>query len=181
MVLKTEEDVANWVKHNFSEKEFQGFKKFPIDSPEVPCALVAYKGNLYKNINTYLRKNPSGIETNEKLGELQKYILKNSIPTDITVFRYVSFEEVVWLAAKTQWGTTCSYNGFLSTTLLQERYRELHSEVHRRVVIEIQVPKGAKGIYLPELNPAMPEFEVLFPHGTRLKYNGPNKYKILTE
>lgn len=181
MIFRTEEDVTNWVNQNYSEKELQRLNIFPAASSEVPRALIAFKGISYKAINEYLRKNPDGTETNEKLCEFQNCILERCIPTDVTVYRYVTFKEELWLNFSTQRGKICSYHGFLSTTLLEQRYRELHPEIQGRSVIEIQVPKGANGVYLPEVNPTKPDFEVIFPHKTKLECIGVNKYKIVAE
>ncbi len=49
------------------------------------------------------------------------------------------------------------------------------------MIIKIIVPKGTKGVFLPEVNPGQPEFEVLFPHGTRLKRIGIDKYTIISD
>lgn len=181
MIFETEDNVVSWVKHNYSEKELQRLKVSSTALTDAPWALVAYKGILSEKINTLLRENPNAIETNEKLSELQKLIFEYSIPTDITVYRYVSYKEYSWLNRMTRWRKICTYNGFLSTTLLAKRYREFHSEVFGRVIIEIKVPKGAIGTYLPEVNPNMPEFEILFSHGTRLKRIGMGKYTIVTK
>lgn len=177
MIFNTEEDVTNWVRKNYSEKELQ---RLDIHS-NAPIGLVLYKGNAFEKINTFLRENPECMELPKEIDALQKLICEYFIPTDIIVYRYVSYKENLWLNRMTQWRKVCKYQGFLSTTLLKKRYRELHDEVHRKSVIEIKVPKGTIGTYLPEVNPNMPEFEILFPHETRLKRTGIDKYTIVIE
>ena len=181
MIFKTKEAVENWVKQNYTEEQLGRLQISRYESTDVSWAYVAYKGNLSEKINSALREEPSKIMTDEWLKEFQEFISTYFIPEDITVYRFVSNKEYCWLDRATRWGKTCVYNGFLSTTLLKNRYRELYSRVHRRMVVKIIVPKGTKGTYLPEVNPDMPEFEVLFPHGTRLKRIGIDKYTIVSD
>lgn len=181
MTFKTEADVEDWAKQNYSEEQLCRLKVSRTFNSKVPWALAAYKGNLSEKINGILRDDPCKIETDERLKEFQDLICSYSIPTEVTVYRFVSSKEYCWLDSATRFGKICVYNGFLSTTLLGDRYRELYSRVHRRILIQIDVPKGTKGTYLPEVNPDMPEFEVLFPHGTRLKKVWFNKYTIVSD
>lgn len=164
------QDVDVWVAKHFNENQLMEFSaKDNLDS-----ALGTYKCSGYRWINEGIRI--GGINSNEVL-ELQKMLMQQAIPESIQTFRFVSPKELSILIWKTRRRHAFNYPGFLSTTLLPEYY-SMNYIKDKRILISFFIEKGVSGMYLPEVNPNMPEFEILFPHHLKIKRIQWNQYLI---
>ena len=83
-------------------------------------------------------------------------------------YRYVSFNEYITLLRNTLFKRTYEYPCFLRTTLIDNLY-SMDDIKYKRLLIKILIPKGTKGIILPEVNPKNPEFELLLPYRLKLQ------------
>lgn len=165
-IFQMPEDVSNWASIHFSASQMSDFDvKKHIDS-----GLADYKGGYYKIINLYLRAGSEKCNGYDVEG-LQNQLLKCKLPDNITAYRYVCIREWISIRCKTLWNKTYIYPTFLSTTLLP-KYYGMPEIKWGRVKLKILLPRGTRGMYIPEVNPNMPEFEVLLPHHTHIKSRG---------
>lgn len=170
--FKNPEDVELWVKKCYDDQSLSEVSVLPYDPSK--RALNLYKGLGYKGINSLLRKNKS----DEVVEELMQLIGKFEIPENIVVTRFVDFNEWWNLIKETMWRKVYKYKGFLSTTLLRKHYA-MDDIRWCRIPIQIYVPKGTKGVYLPEVNPNAREYEILITPGQKLQKMSWNKYQII--
>ncbi len=167
------QDVQTWIEHHYSNEQLINFSvRHQPDSP-----LAMYKGNGYKWMNERVRV--GGINEPDIL-ELQKSLMQQKIPESIQVFRFVDLKELVTLLWETRRQRSFEYPGFLSTTLLPEYY-SMVDLIKDRTVISLFIEKGVCGMCLPEVNPNMPEFEILFPHHLKLNRMKWNQFLIKTD
>ena len=157
-------EVEEWVNRTYSKQELQDLTR--EYNPESP--LFDYKGNAYRVINAMLRR--GYMESQDyNISSLQAVLKSKSIPENILVYRYVSMQELLTL----HWYTICDkeylYPSFLSTTLLKDFY-SMDSIKRCRFAIKLLVMKGSHGTYIPEINPDLPEYEILFPFHVKLKH-----------
>ena len=163
------QEVSIWVASNYSEAEiFQLDVRKNIASP-----LGDYKGNAYRKINYIIRH---GGERNQELYDIegiQSLLHSHKIPENIMAVRYVDLHEFLILLWNTRWHRTYIHPQFLSTTLLKDAFSMDYLKKWR-IPINIQIPQGTYGAFLPEVIPDNPEFEVLLPYRmliTRIKFN----------
>ena len=105
--------------------------------------------------------------------EINKY----QIPDSIHVTRFVSIQEWIvwffWTIGKKEY----IHRGFVSTTLIKDLFSS--EEIKRgKVIIGINIPKGTKGILVPEISERNPEYEILLPYYTKFKRVSWNEYKV---
>lgn len=165
-----EEDVDEWVMQNYNTSEIDVLKEML----KGVNALVLYKGNGALNLNGSIREE----KEDEFVNELQDFLYERTIPDSIVVTRFVSYSEKSVLHKMTRNGNLYEYKGFLSTTLLPSEYG-MDEIRRRRSRIKIFIPEGAKGTYIPEINRALPEFEILLANGTKLRRIGLDKYQVI--
>ena len=112
------------------------------------------------------------------LPSLQNLLHSHLIPENLVVYRFVDWREFAILLWNTRLGQCYTYPGFLSTTLLKDHYNM--EEIKRgRTIIELHVPEGCPGAYLPEVVTYNPEFEILFPHSCSIRRIRWRKYEIV--
>ncbi|MBE7058991.1 MAG: hypothetical protein E7387_07865 [Ruminococcaceae bacterium] len=133
--------------------------------------LADYKGNGYHGINKYIRLGCIENQDVFDINGLQAFLTSKTLKDSIKVFRFVDFRELVVLLWNTRKNKVYTYPGFLSTTLLKEYYSMSYIR-QKRVAISIRIPKGTHGTYVAEVNPKMPEYEILLPYHTKLKRIG---------
>ena len=165
--FKTPQEVEEWVAKHYTKDELWEFdclrnEKSPVGD---------YKGGLYNHMNRCLWL--VGIEEYNEYSaqDLQKALMQHTIPEGITVTRFVSLKEWLALVKNTMFHKEYVYRSFLSTTLLRDHY-SMDNIKRGRLAIRIYVPAGTNGMYLPEVNPASPEFEILLPCNMKLKRTG---------
>ncbi len=169
----TPSDVFEWVGTHYSQDELDQFdvKK----NPGHP--LTWYKGGLYKDINTVIRRGWIDSYSTVDIDAIQEQLLQMHIAENITVTRFTSFKEYGYLYWHTMFRKTLEYPGFLSTTMLKDNYAM--DEIRRwRIPISIYIPAGAPGMYLPEVNPSSPEYEILLPYHTKIQRITSDKYIV---
>ena len=157
------QEVEEWVRKTYSKQELQDLTiEHNSESP-----LFDYKGNAYKVINAMLRQ--GCIESQDyNIFGLQAVLKSKSIPENILVYRYVGIRELLILHWYTICGKEYIYPSFLSTTLLKDFY-SMDNVKRCRFAINLLVMKGSHGAYIPEINPDLPEYEILFPYHVKLK------------
>ena len=165
-------EVETWVKEKYKDEELEKVSVLPYNPNKM--ALNLYKGSGYKRINTLLWRDKS----DEIVEELTKLIEGYVIPQDIVVTRFVDIKEWWALLKGTVQGKAYEYKGFLSTTMLK-KYFGMDNIKRGRLSIQIYIPKGAHGVYLPEVNCNAKEFEILISPGQKLKRISCNKYAII--
>lgn len=165
-------EVETWVKENYKDEELEKVRVLPYDPNKM--ALNLYKGSGYKRINTLLWRDKS----DEIVEELTKLIEGYVIPQDIVVTRFVDFKEWFILKKATMCGKIYEYKSFLSTTMLKKHFG-MDDIKWGRLSIQIYIPKGTHGVYLPEVNCNAKEIEILISPGQKLKRISCNKYAII--
>lgn len=169
-VFLSRDDVDEWVMQNYNAREIDALKEMLRGVN----ALALYKGNGALNLNRSIREE----NEDEFVSELQDFLYERTIPDSIVVTRFVCYSEKSVLHKMTRNGNLYEYKGFLSTTLLPSEYGM--DEIRRgRSRIKIFIPEGAKGTYIPEINKALPEFEILLANGTKLRRIGLDKYQVI--
>ena len=108
----------------------------------------------------------------------RRFIEGYVIPQDIVVTRFVDLKEWWALLKGTVQGKAYEYKGFLSTTMLK-KYFGMDDIKWGRLSIQIYIPKGTYGVYIPEVNNNAKEFEILISLGQKLKRIYCNKYAII--
>lgn len=174
--FNTPKEVDRWVSTSFSDAVIQHFdlNKQPLLSP-----VSLYTGSISGKINASLRKGDLSNSFSHFEG-LQYDLCQNTIPENIAVWRYITFQEMFLLWRKTTFGRIYVNPAFVSTTLLREHFS---GQARRNgIVIRIDVPKDTPGAYITELNnAAIAEHEVLFPHHLKFKRTGTFTYEIIPE
>ena len=161
------EEVDNWVHDYYSQAELDPFDmNHHLDDP-----ISDYKGPFSKLMNAALRAGITDKYEGLDIGGLQELLLETHIPENIIVFRFVDLRELWHLWKLTAGGRPIQYDGFLSTTLLP-KYYSMEDKKFLRIPIRILAPAEIPGTYLPEVNPELPEYEILFPHGLKLRRRG---------
>lgn len=172
----TPQEVDVWVSKNYSNevRDYFDLNKQPTLSP-----LSLYTGSMSSRINDLLRR---GILNNDftHFEGLQYDLCRNTLPESITVWRYITFKELVHLWKATVFGKTYINPAFVSTTLLRDHFS---GQARRNgIVIQIDTPKGTPGVYVKELNnAAIAEYEVLLAHHLAFKRKGINVFEIVPE
>ena len=173
-IFRTPFEVEDWVNQHYTAPELQELTmQNDLDAP-----LAYYKGSAYKCMNQIIRK---GYPENTDLFDLpglQSLLHKHRIPENLVVYRFVDWREFLILLWNTRFRKTYSYPGFLSTTLLKDHY-SMDAIKNGRTIIELYVPAGCPGTYLPEVVKEHPEFEILFPHSCSIRRIGWKKYEII--
>lgn len=101
------EEVGRWVSTSFSDTDIQHFdlNKQPPLSP-----LTLYTGSMSEKINASLRRGELSNSFSHFEG-LQYDLFQNTIPEHITVWRYITFQEMFLLWRKTAFGKICTSIG----------------------------------------------------------------------
>lgn len=133
-------------------------------SPEERVALGGYQCSDYNPINKALREEFTiSPELKRKIAAIDSAIQKSSLPVEMVVFRGTDYIVGQQMRA----GKQLAEKGFSSTSLSYDVARS--KDFGKGTIIEITIPKGAKGIYLDELRkPFGKEVELLLPRDTLL-------------
>lgn len=168
------EEVDEWVATNCSDSVIQ---YFDLNKQHLLSPLSLYTGSISSKINNSLRRGNLTDDFSHFEG-LQYDLCQNTIPENITVWRYINFQEMFLLWRKTMFGRTYVNPAFVSTTLLREHFSG--QARNNGIVIRIDVPKNTPGAYITELNNAViAEYEVLFPHHLSFKRKDIFTYEII--
>ena len=172
--FSTPKEVFNWVNLHYAKEILDqlNVKK----NPESP--LTDYKGKAFHEINRYVRHHEEDKQSDYDIKGIQGILLSMTFCESITTFRFVSFKELRILLCQTAFGRIYEYPAFLSTTLLKDYYAM--DDIKRgRLPIAIHIPQNTNGTYIPEVNPEIPEFEILLPYRLRMKRISWNVYEIV--
>lgn len=163
--IGSQEELNAFINNNYTKKQIKTIAEFASrsDSP-----LFEYKGGFYRHFNQLLRARLEDQEADYDITGLNAFISSFSVNTDLISYRYVSFKEYITLLRNTLFKRTYEYPCFLSTTLIDNLY-SMDDIKYKRLLIKILIPKGTKGIILPEVNPKNPEFELLLPYRLKLQ------------
>ncbi len=108
---------------------------------------------------------------------IQKATSYFTIKQSIVSYRFCSKKELKFLKNKKETEYPC----FLSTTLLPLEYKKTQ-QYNRYKIIKIYIPKNSKGLPTPANTKTTPEYEILFPYNSKLKYLGTEKdYRLNQE
>ncbi len=166
-IFNIPEEVVEWTNDHYTDQELESLDiKNNLNIP-----LADYKGSGYHGMNEYIRL---GYIENQEVFDikgLQNFLNTKILKDSIQVYRFVDAKELVTLWWNTRRNKQYFYPGFLSTTLLKEHYSMPYIR-EKRVAITIKIPKGTHGTYVAEVNPKMPEYEILLPYHTKLKRIG---------
>ena len=169
-----ESDV--WGKQHFSNWKSEL-------TPEEKWAVEAYSGGGYENINGYLREkhqedmSDAPGKTKQVLTGLDAALEKGRAPEPMTVFRGVRGDVddpeglVKRLIKLAKDGGTLEDKAYMSSSLSQKIGKEFGRNTRKGVesaIMEINVPKGAKGAYTDVLD-LTGEAEWLMPRGSKIK------------
>ncbi len=168
------EDVAEWVEKHYSKSELDQFDiNLNLDS-----TLAWYKGNAYRYINECVRRRLENQQEDFDIVGLNRLLCSKKVPESIVVYRYVCLKEWWILFKGTMNRKKFAYPSFLSTTMLKTHY-SMEEIKKKRFAVKIFIPQGTPGTYLPEVNPKMPEYEILMPYRLSLKKISWNTYEIV--
>lgn len=163
--IKSQEELDSFITSNYTQEQIDSIAEHSgnVDSP-----LFEYKGGYYRHFNQLLRAKAEHLQTDYDITGLNAFISSFSVNSDLITYRYVSFKEYITLFRSTLFKHTYEYPCFLSTTLIDNLY-SMDDIKYKRLLIKILIPKGTKGVILPEVNPKNPEFELLLPYRLKLQ------------
>lgn len=141
-------------------------------------SLRNYCSGDYEAINTHLRKGYSGGRSIPEQIEAIDSIIDQAprVPQDMKVLRGIHGEDVF---AKLEQGTVFEDKGFVSTTVGYNEVATREGKGH--YMLEIQVPKGSKGIYVQRISEFPEEEELLLPRGSRFNVISKGTTKAVLE
>ena len=171
--FNTVQEVEEWVLKTYTNEELNELCVNNIESP-----LFFYKGNGYNFMNECIRAGFIGTCEEVDIKGLQDLLLSKTINESIQVYRFVDLKESYILWKNTRKNREYDYPSFLSTTLLKNQY-SMENIKRNRYAISILIPKGTPGTFIPEVNRDFPEYEVLFPHHTKLRKKGWRLFEVV--
>lgn len=172
-VFNMPEEVAEWTNSHYTVQELKSLViKNNLDTP-----LADYKGSGYHGMNEYIRLGYIENQDVFDIKGLQSFLCSKKLKDSIQVCRFIDIKELVILLWNTRKNKVYEYPGFLSTTLLKHHYSMPYIR-EKRVAISIMIPKGTHGTYIAEVNPKLPEYEILLPYHTKLKRIGFMTYEV---
>lgn len=174
--FNTPEEVDRWVSTSLSDAVIQ---HFDLNKQSLLSPGSLYTGFISGKINASLRRGNLSNSFSRFEG-LQYDLCQNTIPENMAVWRYITFQEMFLLWRMTAFGRTYVNLAFVSTTLLREHFSG--QACNNGIVIRNDVPKDTPGAYITELNnAAIAEYEVWFSHHLKFKRTGTFTYEIITE
>lgn len=172
-IFNIPEEVIEWTNVHYTDQELKSLDiKNNLNSP-----LADYKGSGYRGMNEYIRLGCINDQDVFDIKGLQSFLSSKELKDSIQVYRFVDVRELMILLWNTRRDKVYEYPGFLSTTLLKLYYGMSYIR-DRRVAINIRIPKGTHGTYIAEVNPKLPEYEILLPYHTKLKRIGFMTYEV---
>lgn len=172
----TPEEVDVWASNNYPQIVLEHFD-LNKQAPLSPLSL--YTGSMSHRINTALRRGALSDDFSHFQG-LQYDLCQYALPENITVWRYITFQELLFWWRATAFKRTYINPAFVSTTLLLHAFNGQARE--SGFVIRIDAPKGTPCAYITELeSAAIAEYEVLFAHHLAFKRTGKRSYEIIPE
>lgn len=170
-VFQTGEEAEKWGWEHYTEL-LSGKSK-----EEVRHLLYTYTGSWYKFYNKILRQdmlqNPERFPEYEQeirqVPVIARELNRHSLPENIVVYRYVSFQYLKLCGGKTipTKGMRFTDKAFVSTGLVKANLRKFAIEHCCPVLLEIKLPKGTPGVYVSFHEPGdcLDEQEFLLPPG----------------
>lgn len=172
-IFNIPEEVTEWTNVHYTDQELKSLDiKNNLNTP-----LADYKGNGYRGMNEYIRLGCINDQDVFDIKGLQSFLSSKKLKDSIQVYRFVDVRELMILLWNTRRDKVYEYPGFLSTTLLKLYYGMSYIR-ERRVAIAIRIPKGTHGTYIAEVNPKLPEYEILLPYHTKLKRIGLMTFEV---
>lgn len=173
-VFSTPSEVEAWVSSQNFIKEYSELKE------DIWEALLDYKGSLAQKINYSLRKYGHVPKDLSDIDVLLEWLAAFSIDNNIATYRFISFSEyfILLIGGSRKRGYVIPQ--LLSTTLLPQYYAMEEIKLFR-LCIQIQIPAGTPGTFLPEINRERPEFEILLPKDLRIRCVGLRNFLIVND
>lgn len=142
-------------------------------------AIEAYTGDAYADINRYLYKgHDEGIDANmadeigRMINDLDSAFDGTQAPFPFTVYSGLSGR---YKASKIQAGQEYVFRGYISTSLSHDVSISGFTDSPEPVVLQIEINKGAKAIYVDGISAVDGELETLLPRGSKVKIiSGPH-------
>lgn len=154
------------------------YKPEMFDEAELE-AIEAYTGDAFADINRYLYKgHDEGVDANRAdavgrmVDALDSAFDETQAPFPFTVYSGLSGR---YKASKMQAGQEYVFRGYISTSLSHDVAISGFTDSPEPVVLQIEVNKGAKAIYVDGLSATDGELETLLPRGSKVKViSGPH-------
>lgn len=142
-------------------------------------AIEAYTGDAFADINRYLYKgHDEGVDANtadamgRMIDALDSAFDETQAPFPFTVYSGLSGR---YKASKIQPGQDYIFRGYLSTSLSHDVAISGFTDSAESVVLQIEVNKGQKAIYVDNLSSVDGELETILPRGSKIKIiSGPH-------
>lgn len=154
------------------------YKPEMFDQAELE-AIEAYTGDAFTEINRYLYKgHDEGVDANKAdaigrmVDALDSAFDETQAPFPFTVYSGLSGR---YKASKMQAGQEYVFRGYISTSLSHDVAISGFTDSPEPVVLQIEINKGAKAIYVDGLSSIDGELETLLPRGSKVKIiSGPH-------
>lgn len=142
-------------------------------------AIEAYTGDAFADINRYLYKgHDEGVDANtadamgRMIDALDSAFDETQAPFPFTVYSGLSGR---YKASKIQPGQDYIFRGYISTSLSPHVAISGFTDSAEPVVLQIEVDKGQKAIYVDNLSSVDGELETILPRGSKIKVvSGPH-------
>ena len=160
--FKTQEEVESWAEDRYGKLFLLKTKRCYKNGADDPYWIGYYKGKH----SSYFNEHPYS----PKSETLNNYLNSFTFEENFITYRYCDKKEYEGL---TKWKPN-HIDKFLSTTLLPELFNGYG--VKKDYIYKILIPKGTKGLYLPNKSPNDLEFEILLPRNSNLIFIGNSTY-----
>jgi hypothetical protein len=147
--------------------ESEANKQWSTLSPDTQEHIKSYTGSAYKSINSGLRNPPPTGYAKTQADNMDRAFKQVSTPHDYTVFRGSSTNSVGRIPPV---GGVYEDSGFSSTSFNRGTAGKFKNTAKKnKYVVEIDVPKGSKGIYVGSKSKHKPEKELLLDRGAKVR------------
>lgn len=160
-------------------KELYKFYKPQLFSQDEIDAISEYTNESYGPVNRYLYKGHDPEVTPEQDEQIARIIenLDSAFEETQAPFAYTVYTKLSsrYSADKIQPGSEYIFRGYLSTSLSHDVSISSFAEGNNSVVLQIEIAKGQKSIYVDPLSQHQGEMETMLPRGTKVKViSGPH-------
>lgn len=160
-------------------KQLSSFYKPEMFDDDELQAIADYTGDAFTEINRYLYKgHDDGVDTNkadtigQTIDALDSAFEDTQTPFPFTVYSGLSGR---YRAEKISPGNEYIFRGYISTSLSHDVAISSFTDSKESVVLQIEVAKGQKAIYVDSVSAIDGELETLLPRGSKIKViSGPH-------
>lgn len=173
--FKDDKEIQEWGEYHYRKwsKEYKRVmkeSKKSVDDPIFTSIIECYLGELYRQINEYLRFDKDKENMFRYLSSFLKVVVNTAprIPEDIVVYRLVPNKVIEKLIENNKKGEPLTEKGFMSTSLLKEfLMQDENPAVYASFtnLLKIYIPKNTRGIFADIVTDRSEKEMLIYPDG----------------